>query len=118
MRLIVQHPLIYTERDFFQFNGGSSESATRRKYAFAYLSARSFPWSMSSTDSDGAIQVLVFTLYTEACTPLGVCSEKSRRCSWPTITSAQTPCSNIGTPNEVRLAKRVYLESADLSTVS
>jgi hypothetical protein len=55
-------PAIYTERDFFQFKGGSSESATRRKYAAAYRSARYFPWSMSSTDSDGAIQVFSFTL--------------------------------------------------------
>jgi hypothetical protein len=54
--------LAYTERDFFQFNGGSSEPAMRRKYALAYFSAQSFPWSMSSTDSDGAIQVLLFTL--------------------------------------------------------
>src|SRR6516164_4291737 len=54
--------LAYTDRDFFQFSGGSSEPATRCKYALAYLCARSFPSSMLSTDSDGAIQVFPVTL--------------------------------------------------------
>jgi hypothetical protein len=33
-------------------------------------------------------------LYANAWTPGALCSEKSRRCSWPTMTSAYTPSVN------------------------
>src|SRR6202163_111753 len=51
---------------------------------------------MSSTGSEGATQLFALTLYTEACTPCALCSEKSRKCSPPTLTSAQTPSVSIG----------------------
>src|ERR1700757_5213681 len=50
---------------------------------------------MVSAGSEGAIHFLALTLYTDACTPCAFCSEKSRRCSEPTLTSAQTPSSNM-----------------------
>jgi len=109
--------LAYTERDFFQFSGGSSEPATRRKYALAYLCAQSFPSLMSSTDSDGAIQVFPVTLKTEAWTPLGVRSENSRKCSVPTITSAQRPSSNMETPREVNLKTQSISEPLSFDRV-
>ena len=85
----------YTERDFFHVNGGSSKLAAFRRYALACSAALSFPCSISSTDSEGAIQFFAFTLYTDACTPRAFSSENSRMCSPPSLTSAQTPCSNI-----------------------
>jgi hypothetical protein len=44
----------------------------------AYSAAFSLPCSISSTGSEGAIQLFVLTLYTDACTPWALCSEKSR----------------------------------------
>jgi hypothetical protein len=59
----------YRERESFQFNGGSSEFAASFRYAPACSAALSLPCSISSTGSEGAIQLLVLTLYTDACTP-------------------------------------------------
>src|SRR6266436_5008057 len=57
-----QSCLRYAERDFFQFKVGRSELATRRRYAVACAAARSFPCSISSTASEGAIQLFALTL--------------------------------------------------------
>ena len=85
----------YRDRDCFHVNGGISEFAACFKYARARSAALSFPWSISSTGSEGASQLFVVTLYTEACTPWALCSEKSRRCSLPTLISAHTPSVNM-----------------------
>src|SRR5208283_3689311 len=76
----------------------SASAVTFRRYALACSTARSFPCSISSTASEGAIQFFAFTLYTDACTPIALSSENSRRCSPPILTSAQKPCSNIEEP--------------------
>src|SRR5258708_12322796 len=88
----------YAERAFFHSKGGSSKLPARLRCAAAYAAAFSLPCSISSTDSDGAIQVLALTLYTDACTPIALCSENKRRCSPPPLTSATTPSSNITKP--------------------
>jgi len=85
--------------------GGSSECAARFKYARARSAALSLPCSISSTGSEGASQLFVVTLYTDACTPCALCSEKSRRCSLPTLTSAHTPSVNTG---EIRTRHLFY----------
>jgi hypothetical protein len=56
-----QYNRSYVERAFFHSNRGNSAFAARLKYALAYSAARSFPCSMSSTLSDGAIQLFVVT---------------------------------------------------------
>jgi len=61
----------------------------------ARATALSFPWSASSTCPEGASQLFVVTLYTEAYTPWALCSEKSRRCSLPTLIPSHTPSVNI-----------------------
>ena len=53
----------------FHVNGGSSEFAACFRYVLAYPSALSLPCSISSTGPEGAIQLFVLTLYTDACTP-------------------------------------------------
>src|SRR5580704_15568566 len=85
----------YAELDFFHSNDGSSKLPDFRRYALACATALSFPCSISSTGSEGAIQFFAVTLYTDAWTPCALCSENNRRCSSPTLTSAQTPWSNI-----------------------
>jgi hypothetical protein len=52
----------YRERDVFHSNGGSSEFATRLRYSRACADVLSLPSSISSTSSEGAIQLLVLTL--------------------------------------------------------
>jgi hypothetical protein len=52
----------YRERDSFHFRGGNSAFAVFFRKFLARSDARSFPDSMSSTASDGAIQFFVFTL--------------------------------------------------------
>jgi len=52
----------YTELDFFPSQGGSSKLAARRRYTITCAPARSFPCSISSTASDGAIQFFALTL--------------------------------------------------------
>jgi hypothetical protein len=94
---------LYADRAFFQTNSVSSKYPILLKYARACASAQSFPCSILSTVSEGAIHVLAITLKTEACTPCAPCSENSRRCSPPTFTSAHTPSSSIKTPgNKIR----------------
>jgi hypothetical protein len=87
--------LAYAERDLFHTNEGSPRLIVRLRCASAYAAAFSLPCSMSSTGSEGATQFLALTLYTDACIPSALCSENKRRCSPPTLTSAQTPSSNI-----------------------
>jgi len=52
----------YAERDFFHSNNGISKYPALYKYALAYAVALSFPCSISSTGSEGAIQFLAVTL--------------------------------------------------------
>ena len=52
----------YRERDAFHSNGGSSEFATSLRYARACSDVLSLPSSISSTSSEGAIQLFVLTL--------------------------------------------------------
>jgi tRNA(adenine34) deaminase len=52
----------YRERDVFHSNGGSSEFATCLRYARACADVLSLPSSISSTSSEGAIQLFVLTL--------------------------------------------------------
>jgi hypothetical protein len=93
----------YPALEFFHSNGGSSKLPEFRRYVLACAAALSFPCSISSTGSEGAIQFFAVTLYTDACTPCALCSENNRRCSPPTLTSAQTPWSNIEeTPGKTR----------------
>ena len=50
----------YTEQDFFHRNGGSPKLAAFRGYTLACSAALSFPCSISSTVSEGAIQFFAF----------------------------------------------------------
>src|ERR1700733_3471715 len=52
----------HRERDSFHFIGGNSAFAVFFRKFLARSAARSFPDSISSTASEGAIQLLVFTL--------------------------------------------------------
>jgi len=81
----------YAERDFFHSNGGNSKWPALQRYTLACATALSFPCSISSTSSEGAIQFFAFTLYTDAWTQSALRSENNRKCSSPTLTSAQTP---------------------------
>jgi CHASE3 domain len=54
--------MFYTERAFFHSKGGNSTLSARCRYASASAVARSLPSSMSRTNSEGAIQLLVLTL--------------------------------------------------------
>jgi hypothetical protein len=77
----VQSFLNYAERDFFHSNGGSSKLPACRRYALGCGAALSFPCSISSTSSEGAIQFFAFTLYTDAWTPSALRSENNRKFS-------------------------------------
>ena len=72
-------------------SGGSSECAARFKYARPLR--RSF-LALFDIFRRAQANSSWSRLYTDACTPCALCSEKSRRCSLPTLTSAHTPSVN------------------------
>jgi hypothetical protein len=75
------HEQCYRERDFFHFNGGSSEFAACFRYALAYSVALSLPCLIPSTGSEGAIQLFVFTLCTAACRSARPSAESQNGCA-------------------------------------
>src|SRR5580704_17155672 len=119
---------VYAERAFFHSSEGNSRFARSFRYFSACFAAISLPSSMLSTVSDGAIQVFVLTLYTDACTPIALSSENNRKCSLPTFTSAHCPLSSIlklchlagiyASPNESRSGEEVNRASRPARTAA